>query len=377
MGLKDLFVTKPQIVESADDVAASLAPVNNSGGLYNYFNYFGSSGITATRAEFMSVPTCARARNIICSSISSIPLKVRTKADGARVETPPRVISQPDPRCPGSSTYAFLCEDLLLYGYGYLRINEIYSDSYRIRSAERINPTRVMIVTNPMGTEIDYYTVDNVPAPTSGVGALAVFYGNDEGILNRAGRTIKAGAELERAAVMYAREPVPTMVLKSNGTALPADRIAKLLEAWGTARRNRSTAFLNSDVELQAMGFDPEKLQLNQARSYVATELARACGIPAYYVDAESGSSMTYSNASLARQSLVDFSLRSVMTSVEERLSMTGMPNDFLPPSQEVKFDLDDYLRGSAKERADVYKILYDIGAITSDEIRLDEEMIR
>lgn len=27
--------------------------------------------------------------------------------------------------------------------------------------------------------------------------------------LNRAGRTIKAGAELERAAVMYAREPVP------------------------------------------------------------------------------------------------------------------------------------------------------------------------
>ena len=145
----------------------------------------------------------------------------------------------------------------------------------------------------------------------------------------------------------------------------------------GTARRNRSTAFLNSDVELQAMGFDPEKLQLNQARSYVATELARASGIPAFYVDAESGSSMTYSNASLARQSLLDFSLRPVMTAIEERLSMTGMPNDFLPPSQEVKFDLDDYLRGSAKERADVYKILYDIGAITSDEIRLDEEMIR
>jgi hypothetical protein len=91
---------------------------------------------------------------------------------------------------------------------------------------------------------------------------LAVFYGNDEGILNRAGRTIKAGAELERAAVMYAREPVPTMVLKSNGTALPADRIAKLLESWGQSRRNRSTAFLNADVELQTLGFDPEKLQL-------------------------------------------------------------------------------------------------------------------
>jgi len=356
------------------DIQASLAPVNT---IDSIFNFFGNAGITATREEFMSVPTCARARNIICSSVASIPLKVRTKADGARVETPPRVINQPDPRIPGSATYSFLCEDLLLYGYGYLQITEIYADTYRIRSAQRISPTRVGIETNSLGTEIEYYTVDNYRVPDTGVGALAVFYGNDEGILHRAGRTIKAGAELERAATMYAREPVPTMVLKSNGTALPADRIAKLLESWGSARRNRGTAFLNADVTLETLGFDPEKLQLNQARSYVSTELSRACGIPAYYVDAESGSSMTYSNASLARQSLVDFSLRSVMTSVEERLSMTGMANDFVPASQEVKFDLDDYLRGSAKERADVYKILFDIGALTSDEIRLEEEMIR
>jgi HK97 family phage portal protein len=204
-----------------------------------------------------------------------------------------------------------------------MRILELYADTYRIRSAERIDPTRVTIKTNAMGTEIDYYCVDSIPVPYDGVGSLAVFYGVDEGILNRAGRTIKAGAELE------------------------------------------------------TLGFDPEKLQLNQARSYVATELARATGIPAYYVDAESGSSMTYSNAQLARQSLLDFSLRPIMTAIEERLSMTGLANDFVPASQEVKFDLDDYLRGSAKERADVYKILYDIGALTSDEIRLEEEMIR
>jgi HK97 family phage portal protein len=374
MGLKDLFITKPEILPATADISASLAPVNT---IDSIFNFLGTAGVTATRGEFMSVPTCARALNIIASSVASIPLKVRTKADGARVESPPRVISQPDPRIPGSATYAFLAEDLLLYGYGYLRILEIYSDTYRIRSAERINPLRVGIETNSLGTEIEYYTVDNYRVPETGVGSLAVFYGNDEGILHRAGRTIKAGAELERAATMYAREPVPTMVLKSNGTALPADRIAKLLESWGAARRNRGTAFLNADVTLETLGFDPEKLQLNQARSYVSTELARATGIPAYYVDAESGSSMTYSNASLARQSLIDFSLRPIMTSIEERLSMTGMANDFVPASQEVKFDLDDYLRGSAKERADVYKILFDMGALTADEIRMEEEMIR
>jgi hypothetical protein len=94
-----------------------------------------------------------------------------------------------------------------------------------------------------------------------------------------AGRTIRAGAELERAAAMYAREPVPSMVLKSNGTALPADRIAKLLlDAWGAARRNRGTAFLNADVELTTVGFTPEQIGLNAAREIIATELGTSRG---------------------------------------------------------------------------------------------------
>ena len=90
-------------VAPTSDIEASLAPVNVTSSLYNIY---GVAGITASRVEFMSVPTCARARNIISSSVSSIPLKVRTKADGARVETPPKVINQPDPRVPGSATYA-------------------------------------------------------------------------------------------------------------------------------------------------------------------------------------------------------------------------------------------------------------------------------
>jgi hypothetical protein len=64
------------------------------------------------------------------------------------------------------------------------------------------------------------------------------------------------------------------------------------------------------------------------------------------------------------------------MTAIEERLSMTGMANDFVPASQEVKFDLDDYLRGSVKERVEVYKMLFDMGAITIDEIRMEEDIL-
>jgi HK97 family phage portal protein len=379
MGIRDIFATREVLTVAtpqSPDVSAQLGPVTS---LDSLTPFFGGAN-TATREEFMSIPTAARARNIICSSIASIGLEVIDRSTGMEIEEAlPRVIRTPDPRVPGSATYVWTLEDILLYGYGYWQITELFADTFRVRSVQRVSPTRVTIQTNSLATEIEYYMVDGSPVPNFGIGSLVVFNGNDEGVLNRAGRTIRTGAELERAAAMYAREPIPSMVLKSNGTALPADRIAKLLDSWATARRNRGTAFLNADVTLETVGFDPEKLQLAAARSYIATEVARACGIPAYYVDAETGSSMTYSNATTQRQTLLDFSLIPLMTSVTERLSMP----DFIPSTQEVKYDLSDYLRGSDLERANIYKILNSIvdaegnPAITIDEIRQAEELIK
>ena len=377
MGFRDLFVPTVNTAApvSTADVAASLAPVNTTDSLNSYWV---SAGTKATREEAMSIPTVARGRGIICSSIASIGIEIWERASGDEVEDIPRVFRTPDPRVNGAATYVWTAEDLLFHGYAYWQITELYKDTMRVRSVQRIAPDRVTINTNALGTEIVSYMVDGSYVPNSGVGSLVVFYGNDEGLLNRAGRTIRTGAELEKAAANYAREPIPSMVLKSNGTTLPADRIRALLDAWGASRRNRSTAFLNADVSLETVGFDPEKLQLSAARSYIATELARAIGIPAFFVDAETGSSMTYSNSETTRKSLLDFSLRPLMTAIEERLSMP----DFLPSSQIAKFDLDSYLRGSAMERANVYKILNSIvdaegnAAITIDEIRKAEEMI-
>ncbi len=144
------------------------------------------------------------------------------------------------------------------------------SDGARIRAWTRISPDRVTYKTNVQQTEIISYKIDGLDIPTSGVGSIIVFSGLDEGVLNRAGRTIRAAQELEKAAELYAKEPVPTMVLKSNGTNLTPERITKLLESWKVARNTRATAFLNADVELNALGFDPAKLQLNEARMYVS-----------------------------------------------------------------------------------------------------------
>ena len=368
MGLFDRFLTN-QTPAIQTDVAAANTPYNLQqavGGLF-----YGAQ--TATREQAMSVPSVARARNIICSTIGSLPIESYNHFTKEHLR-PQRVIMQPDPRIAGSAIYSWLAEDLLFRGVAYGVVLDSYSstDASRIRAWTRVSPERVTYNLNTNQTEITEYLIDGMHIPASGVGSIIVFSGLDEGVLNRAGRTIRAAQELEKAAELYAKEPVPTMVLKSNGTNLAPERITKLLESWKIARNTRATAFLNADVELTALGFDPEKLQLNQARQYLATECARAVGIPASFLSAEL-TSQTYSTTVMERKALIDFSLRNIITPIEQRLSAA----DFVPNGVEVRFDIDDFLRGSALERAQVYEILNRIGAMSVEQIQEEEDLIR
>jgi HK97 family phage portal protein len=356
---------KPGIVT---DVQAGLTPVQIADSVYNILG--GSTN--TTRALAMSVPSVARARNIICGTIGSLPLTTFNRITGEYVD-PHRVINQPDPRVAGFVIYCWLAEDIWLYGAGYGQVLEMYSatDGGRVRAWTRVSPDRVTVDTDFLNTTINGYKVDGKSVPMQGVGSIIRFDGADEGFLHRSGKTVAAAVYLENAALNYAKEPAPSMVLKSNGTNLTAERISSLLSAWKSARQSRSTAFLNADVDLKEFGFDPKSLQLAEGRQYVALELARACGIPAYFLSAET-TSLTYSNAVSERRLLVDFSLRPILKSIEERLSLP----DFVPNPVMVRFDLDDFLRGNALERAQVYEILNRIGAMSVEQIQREEDLI-
>ena len=363
MGFFDNFVSRKPENESPSDVTAALSPVND---LQTFINPFS----TLTYNSAMTVPSVARARNIICSTVAGLPIEQYNKLTGAHVE-PLRVINQPDPRVPGSYVYSWLSSDLLFHGIGYGQVMDLYADG-RISAWTRIAPERVTPQYNANATEIVGYQIDGIKMPLSGRNSVIVFYGLDEGVLARAGRTILAAMALEKAAKNFADEPVPTMALKSNGTNLTSERISRLLSSWNQSRRQRGTAFLNADVDLQVLGIDPAKLQLNEARQYVALEIARAMGIPAYFLSAET-TSMTYSNATNERKALIDFGIKNIIVPIEQRLSMP----DFVSSTIENRFSLDEFLRGSALERAQVYEILNRVGAMSVEQIQEEEDLIK
>lgn len=317
----------------------------------------------------MTVPAIARARNVIAGTIATLPLHLYD-FQGTRVPEP-LWLRQPDPSMPRPVTLAWTVEDLVFHGVAYWQVIDVFAEDGRPRHFRRINPLRVSYRTDPAGLTVVEWMVDGVAVPMSGLASLVAFPGIDEGILRRGGRTIRAAVELERAALRYAEEPLPSVVLQNEGVDLPDEQVERLLTRWKLSRQTRGTAYLSSQIKATAMGFSPEQLQLVAGREYLATELARLISIPARYVGASSGDSMTYSNTTQQRRDLVDFSLRPWLEVLESRLRM----EDVTTRGYAVRFSLDDFLRSEPLERADFLTSMVEAGIYTIEEARSQEQL--
>jgi phage portal protein BeeE len=353
--------------EVRSDVQASIvpAPFRVSTSILEQLN------LGATRSEAMSIAALARARNLICGTIGALPLLAyRDDESTGTNEEIPRLpwMRQPEIDTPRETTLAYTVDSMLFYGRAYWRVTDVYQEDGRPARFEWINPELVTFDTSLETGRIVRYYVNLNPTPLSGIGSLVVFSSVDEGILVRGGRTIRAAVELEAATVNYARNPAPSITLKNTGMDLPAEQVENLLARWRESRRQSggSVAYLSAAMDMSSVGFSPKDMMLVEAREYQAQEIARLVGIPAWYVGADSGGSMTYSNVNSTRRDLVDFSLRPYMAAIEQRLSM----DDVTPRGTHVSFSLTDFTRSSPIEQAQLLNTLVSQDIITRDEAR-------
>jgi HK97 family phage portal protein len=319
-----------------------------------------------TRQEAMEVPSVARARSIICGTAASLPLRAFNKINGAQIDGR-TILTQPDPALPTAVMMSWTFDDLVFHDVAYWQVLELSAEDNRPTRARRIDPMRISYNTEGYNNVIiNGFFLDGQQLPMAGVGSLIVFYGlGTGGILTRAGRTIKTALDLEKAVSRMAEEPAPAMYIKNSGVDLPAAQVSSLLANWKAARSQRSTAYLSGNLEVESFGFDATQMELSANRMNTATEIARLMNIPAWYLNAESTSS-TYSNTLQERRSLIDLSLMPFLIAVEQRLSM----DDITPSTQKVRFEIEEYLRGTALERIEVTGRMLELGLIDVNEAR-------
>jgi HK97 family phage portal protein len=363
MGILRDVILGPAPAKPAQATAA-LQPFRVSGGIMDSLR-FGT-----TRHDAMSVPAVARARNLIASTIASMPLEqfVTDIETRERREVPPYPwVDQPQVDIPRMTTLAYTVDSLFFYGRAYWLVTEVYAEDGRPRRFRWVDPLDVTFDTDLNTGLVTRYYVRLNPVPLSGVGSLVVFTGFDEGLLVRAGTTIRTCVELERAALDFARNPAPSITLKNTGVDLPADQVQSLLDRWRASRQasGGAVAYLSAALEMDSVGFSPKDLAMVEAREFQVAEIARATGLPGVLLGA-SMPGMTYQNVQSERRGLVDLALMPYMSAIEERLSM----DDVTPRGTSLMFRPNDFLRATPIEEAQLLSVLLDREVITSDEAR-------
>ena len=323
-----------------------------------------------SRGDAMNVPSIRRARTIIAGTIASFGLELYDDKTNAVIEDGLPWLGQPDPHMTQAAQIAATVDNLMFFGLSYWRVDSVTPGTQRPASMSFVAFNRVNPVYDRLGTLVDYYTVDGLPAPTTGVGSLITFQAEDEGFLACGAAIVRRGIELQRAALNLAASPMPSGQIKNSGADLPANKITELIAGWKRARRENTVVFTQGQMEFVPLSFSAVEMAINEQIASNAADAALSLNLDPWYVNAQNAS-MTYSNRVDINKQLVNQTLRPYIDVIEQRLSMP----DLCPDGYEVKFSLDDFLRTDALTRVTVLEKLLTLNIIDVAEARGMEDL--
>ena len=317
-----------------------------------------------TRDQAMTVPAVARVRHVLATTGGRLPLRIYRGHDLAPGRN---ILEQPEqnPARPRFVTLTWTIDALLFYGRAWWLVAERYADGtpssfeWVPEWNAKIDDHGALVATlDGRHPRIDPANVVRIDGP-------------HEGILTYAGPAIRQALRLDRAALRIADNPVPAIELhQTTPDPLTDDERDGLIAHWIKARRTSGVGFTNAAVETRVHGLNPEQLII-EGRKFAALQVARACGVPAWVVDAPvEGSSLTYSNVPSRSRELVDYALVPYLAAIEARLSL----DDVLARGVYCRFDLDDLLRGDFADRMTAYKTAVDSGVYTAEDLRARED---
>jgi hypothetical protein len=172
---------------------------------------------------------------------------------------------------------------------------------------------------------------------------IITFLAPTTGLMYSGRRAVNIATHLDQYADRAATiETVPGYLQQTAaGETMSGEELGDLAAQWAQARREGNViGALNNFVEFKEFNKDPLTVNASQ-REYQALDLSRICSVPAYLVSAPTpGASMTYQNASQARQDLWLFGAQMLANAITSRLSM----NDVVSRGRYVCFDTEELL---------------------------------
>lgn len=299
------------------------------------------------RNRAMSIPTISRARDLLASVVSGVPLQMYSETWNAAAQKNDLTIIQPrswlrqiDVDVPNVFTLAWTFEDAFFHGRAMWYVTSRYTLDGLPASFTRI-PIAAVSTPNQVGPmfyspakEIIFQGYEIDPAN------VIQFLSPIEGIIYQSPNVINIALRLEQARFRNASASQPAGVLKQlSGEPLSSQELSEMAVNFNAARMNNQTAAISQDLSYTETAGTPDKMMLIGASDYTARDCVRLTNIPGYLAELETGS-YSYQSGPQARADLYQFGARNYMEMIAQTLSM----NNVTPQGQYIRFDVESYL---------------------------------
>jgi HK97 family phage portal protein len=316
-----------------------------------------------TRENALAVATAWSCVKLLADSISTLPLRIyRRQADGSRIPAGPdqrlaQLLARPWPGATSIDLISMIVMHLSLFGEAWIAK---YTSEGSIIGLGLIHPSRMQIYM--VGNTVTYaLDGDNSYGPADIILIRGLCLNGLRGIspVQSVANAFELNENLRESSRQFFMEGSrPSGILKApEGASEKA--IKALQEDWrnlysgaGGIEHMHKVAVLSADMDFTPISFSLSDQKFLASREFSTREVAAIFGLPAWAINGDSGSSLTYANTTQQAQFLVQHSFRPLTARIETALSSDP---SLCPGGVYASFDFSELLRGSPNERADFY----------------------
>lgn len=313
----------------------------------------------------LSMSAVYRAVDILCTSVQQ--LELRVERGGVLVKATPALVAKPDVNSNLSKFLKKTTMSLATHGNAYWRVNRS-DETGPVANLEVLDPNLVTVFYDK-GKRF-YNIGEKQPLRDWQVKHLKLMepFGSDYGLgpIQAARVDLQGNADMRNYASRVFGE-YPSGIV-STKDFLDEQMQTAYRDAWYRDEANgRRIKFLGNNMAYQPIILNPVDAQFLENQKFNKTEVATLFGIPANYLLADAGNSLTYQNMLMVDTAYVKYTLSGYLREIEEAFS------DLLPRGSKARFNVEGFLRADDKTRSEVNKTYKEMGVLSAEEIRIAE----
>lgn len=184
-------------------------------------------------------------------------------------------------------------------------------------------------------------------------------------------------ATREYGSRYFANGTVTTGVLETEHE-LADEAYARIKRNWQERHQGLENAhrpvILESGLKWNKLNVDSKQSQMLEALNWNRAELANIFGVPGHLVNSKESTSNWGAGIQEQNIGLLIYTLQPLLTDSEQRMTCSLLDESRFK-DYFIEFNIDGLLRGDTKARAEFYRVMFELGAINSNEIRARENM--